>query len=104
MALAPFAKHLHVHDSFGRPADIQTYSRAERLAYGIGDLHMPVGWGSIPWDVLMERFCFQDGVIFNIELDRAFWKEAEACVATVRQFAANSRTTANSRPELTAMG
>lgn len=80
MALAPFAKHLHVHDSFGRPGDIQTYSRAERLVYGIGDLHMPVGWGSIPWDVLMEPLCFHDGVIFNIELDRAFWKEAEECV------------------------
>ncbi len=104
MALAPFAKHLHVHDSFGRPVDVLTYSRAERLAFGIGDLHMPIGWGSIPWDLLMERLRFHPGVIFNIELDRAYWSEAEACVQAVRELAAKARTTSSSQPEMTTAG
>jgi sugar phosphate isomerase/epimerase len=47
-ALARVSSHLHIHDSFGDPAQFWTFSRSERLAYGLGDLHLPIGWGSIP--------------------------------------------------------
>lgn len=83
-ALARFAKHVHVHDSFGRPHDIPTYSRAERLAFGQGDLHLPVGWGSIPWDALMARCTFPQGAIFNIELEQRYWGHAAETVARTR--------------------
>lgn len=92
-ALAPFAKHLHVHDSFGRPHDIKTHSRAERLAFGQGDIHLPIGWGSIPWGQLIERIRFHPGVIFNIELERTYWCEAENTIAAVRELAARAKTT-----------
>lgn len=91
-ALAPYAKHLHVHDSFGRPQDILTYSHAERLAFGQGDLHLPVGWGAVPWDDLMERCQFPPGVIFNIELEKRYWSEAEATVAATRRLAEHARS------------
>lgn len=83
-ALARFAKHVHVHDSFGRPHDIPTYSRAERLAFGQGDVHLPVGWGSIPWDALMARCTFPRGTIFNIELEQRYWEHAAETVARTR--------------------
>jgi sugar phosphate isomerase/epimerase len=92
VALAPVTKHLHVHDSFGRPAEIVTHSPAERLAFGQGDLHLPVGWGAIPWAELMEKCCFAEGVVFIIELDQRYWAHAEATVAATRALAAEART------------
>jgi len=91
-ALAPFAKHLHLHDSFGRPAEFFTPRRAERLAYGEGDLHLPLGLGNLPWDALMERLDFPGGVIFNIELAKPYWTELGKVIETARGLAARART------------
>lgn len=67
-ALARVCRHLHVHDSFGDPSQIRTYSRSERVAYGLGDLHLPLGWGSLPWQELMAALEFEPDIIFNLEL------------------------------------
>jgi len=91
--LAPHAKHLHVHDSFGRPQDVKSYFRAERLAFGQGDIHLPIGWGSFPWGQLIERVRFHPGVIFNIELEHSYWSEVENTITAVRDFAARAKTT-----------
>jgi sugar phosphate isomerase/epimerase len=93
--LSPFAKHLHVHDSFGRPAEFFTPRRAERLAYGEGDLHLPLGLGDIPWDTLMERLDFPAGVVFNIELSAPYWTDLADVVARVKALAAKARTGAS---------
>lgn len=85
-ALAPFAKHLHLHDSFGRPKDFWTYTLTEDLAFGVGDLHLPLGWGSIPWDALARECVFPEGVVANIELNRRWWAEARGTVATAKAF------------------
>jgi sugar phosphate isomerase/epimerase len=90
-ALAPFARHLHVHDSFGRQDDIWMYTEGERLAYGHGDLHLPVGWGDIPWDAVVNACEFPEGVLFNIELMDRYWYAAEECVAATRRLAAMAR-------------
>lgn len=86
-ALAPFAKHLHIHDSFGRPVMIERISRAERVAFGLGDLHLPLGWGSIPWKQLMETLQLPDEVIFMLELPPQYWPELASCLATVHKLA-----------------
>ncbi len=91
-ALAPHAVHLHMHDSFGRQDDIWMYTEGERLAYGHGDLHLPVGWGDIPWQALMSECVFPKGVLFNIELNQRYWYAAEECVATTRSIASTART------------
>lgn len=91
-ALAPFAKHLHMHDSFGRQDDIWMFTEGERLAYGHGDLHLPVGWGDIPWGKLMETCVFPHGVVFNIELQSRYWYSAQACVDAVKALASQART------------
>jgi sugar phosphate isomerase/epimerase len=91
-ALAPFAKHLHLHDSFGRPAEIHTPRRAERLAYGEGDLHLPLGLGNLPWDALMERLDFPGGVVFNVELPRPYWADLKEVMQRARDLAARART------------
>lgn len=91
-ALAPYAKHLHIHDSFGRQDDIWMYTEGERLAYGHGDLHLPVGWGDIPWQALMEQCVFPEGVVFNIELNQRYWYAAAECIEATRALAATAQT------------
>lgn len=83
-ALAPFAKHLHIHDSFGRVQNFQTFSRAERVAFGLGDLHLPIGWGAIPWDEIAATFDFPEGVVLNLELPSSYWSELENCIGSLR--------------------
>lgn len=90
-ALAPYSRHLHVHDSFGRQDDIWMYTDGERIAYGHGDLHLPVGWGDIPWDKLMAECEFPDGVLFNIELKERYWYAAQDTVDATRQLAEKAR-------------
>lgn len=88
--LAPLAKHLHLHDSFGRQDDIWMFTDGERVAYGHGDLHLPVGWGSIPWRQILEACVFPADTVFNIELKRRYWYEAANCIRTVKGFAAQA--------------
>ncbi|RST87142.1 sugar phosphate isomerase/epimerase [Aquibium carbonis] len=95
VALAPHARHLHVHDSFGRQDDIWMYTEGERLAYGHGDLHLPVGWGNIPWETLMAECVFPHGVVFNIELNQRYWYAAQETVDATRSLAASARTRAH---------
>ncbi len=83
-ALAPFAKHLHIHDSYGRQDDIWMFTEGERLAYGHGDLHLPVGWGDIPWNAIIDACRFPEGVVFNIELKDRYWYAAQDCVDAVK--------------------
>ena len=49
--LAPFANHLHVQDTFGWAHDLNV------PALGLGDLHLPPGWGRVP---LAEAFTTGD--------------------------------------------
>jgi sugar phosphate isomerase/epimerase len=91
-ALAPYSRHLHIHDSFGRQDDIWMYTEGERLAYGHGDLHLPVGWGDIPWDTLMAECEFAEGVLFNIELKQRYWYAAQETVDATKALAARART------------
>lgn len=91
-ALAPFARHLHIHDSFGRQDDIWMFTDGERAAYGHGDLHLPVGWGDIPWDAIMEECRFPEGVLFNIELKHRYWYAAQETVDATKALAAKVQT------------
>lgn len=85
--LAPFAKHLHIHDSFGRQDDIWMFTEGERLAYGHGDLHLPVGWGDIPFEDLMQECEFPQGTLFNIELKERYWYVAQEVVDATKRLA-----------------
>lgn len=86
-ALAPYAKHVHMHDSFGLPDDIWTYTKGERVAFGNSDLHLPTGWGSIPWEDVSRVCAFPAETLFNIELNERFWYAAEDCIANTRTVA-----------------
>lgn len=84
-AFAPVSGHVHLHDSFGRPTTIDTfYHAAERAAFGMGDLHLPLGWGDIPFAELLPGLPFLPGTVLNVELPPKYWAEVDACAATAR--------------------
>jgi sugar phosphate isomerase/epimerase len=86
-AFAPVVNHLHVHDSLGRPRTIGGFYRfAEQIAFGMGDLHLPMGWGDIPWQAILPRLRFRAGTVMIVELLERHWAELEQCAATARRF------------------
>jgi len=70
--MATISKHLHVHDSFGLQKKIWTYNNSEELSYGLGDLHLPIGWGNIPFDRIFEKLEFAKGLILILEIQERF--------------------------------
>lgn len=51
---APWVGHLHVNDNFGN-LDRGFDGEPERWAYGEADIHLPPGWGSIPYAEVFKR-------------------------------------------------
>ncbi|HEX2528989.1 MAG TPA: sugar phosphate isomerase/epimerase family protein [Geminicoccus sp.] len=82
---APLTNHLHLHDSFGRPLTLHGHTRSETVAFGMGDLHLPLGWGAIPWEEVLDGLTFLQGTIANIELPGRYEDEAVACVERARR-------------------
>lgn len=95
-AMAPVAGHLHVHDSFGRPQGFyQGYHPQENTAMGIGDLHMPLGWGDIDWDDIFSELEFLPGTVLMMEIGARYRFEQPKSLERARHLMAlNSRKTA----------
>ncbi|WP_420348867.1 sugar phosphate isomerase/epimerase family protein [Pelagibius sp.] len=83
-AFAPQVGHLHVHDCFGTPRTIWTPAESENLAYGLGDLHAPLGWGDMQWEEVFPTLPLQPGTILMLEIQRRYWAELAACVDRAR--------------------
>ena len=97
-AMAPISGHLHVHDSFGvGQGDLKAFYAQELSALGIGDIHMPIGWGDIPFDQIFDELTFLPGTILMMEISGRFRPEQAACLEKARKFAAsvNSRSAAS---------
>ncbi len=70
--MSQISKHLHVHDSFGNLNNMYTYNESEDLSYGFGDLHLPLGWGDIPFKKIFEELIFPKDCILNLEIQERF--------------------------------
>ncbi len=101
-ALARVARHVHVHNSFGDPVRLFTFVRAERVAFGLGDLHLPIGWGNLPWQELMDTLDFEADVIFNLELPGpyriALGESIEAMCGMIAAYSARQGAVKPGRP------
>lgn len=87
-AMAPVAGHLHVHDSFGRPQGFyRGYHLQENTAMGIGDLHMPLGWGDIDWEAIFSQIDVLPGTVLMMEIGRRYRREQPASLARARRLA-----------------
>lgn len=87
-AMAGVAGHLHVHDSFGRPQGFYTpYHPQENTAMGIGDLHMPLGWGDIDWDRIFSELTFLPDTVLMMEIGRRYRAEQPESLRRARALA-----------------
>ncbi len=96
-AFAPVVQHLHIHDSFGQPTTLKTIAQGEAVAYGQGDLHMPLGWGDLPWDDILPELTFRPDTIAMLEVRRRWWSEIDATLNEVRGFRDIINTSAGDR-------
>ena len=62
---APWVCHLHINDNFGK-LDMGVDYEGYRLPYGEADLHLPPGWGAIPFS---EAFARLDEFVGDIVLE-----------------------------------
>lgn len=79
---APHVVHLHAQDNFGRYeplrlTDRESYAQKGKLhwtALGRGDLHLPIGWGTIPWERLLTPLRAQgfNGTVVTEVLERFY--------------------------------
>lgn len=91
--LAPLTRHLHVHDSFALPRGFAPYSASEAILFGLGDLHLPPGRGSLPWEALA-ALPWAGPTIANLELVSQHQDQIAAAVAWTRAWVADARRSA----------
>lgn len=59
----PYIKHLHIHDCFGKCKTSSENQDINLIQFGIGDMHMPIGWGEIPYEKIFRLLKNYDGVL-----------------------------------------
>lgn len=73
--IEPYIKHIHLHDNFGKSSASYERKMHEMAAMGRGDMHMPIGWGTVPaMDILA---CLPNYVgIITLELRSRYYNYA----------------------------
>jgi len=91
---SPFVKHIHVHDNFGRFEEMRLkgYDQYKWIPYrrlvalGRGDLHLPPGWGKVPFDDVCEILKDYEGV-FMLEYHHYRYRmEADEILEQAREY------------------
>ena len=85
--IAPLSHHLHLNDCFGAIREGHNSLPGEALAYGSGDLHLPLGWGGLEWEKMLTEPSYPDQVILNDELHPTYWCALADDVAEMRRLA-----------------
>lgn len=87
-ALAPFVHHIHLNDCFGGEKPVAIALPAEAVAYGSGDLHLPLGWGTLPFERLLTEPAYPDiDLMLNQELHPTYWYALADDLAELRRLA-----------------
>lgn len=79
---APWVRHLHANDNFGR-LDWGFDSEPDRWPYGEADVHLPPGWGSIPYAEVFARLPQYQGDLI-LEIKSGFADYLGESLATMR--------------------
>ena len=83
--MVPLTRHLHIHDSFGRLKKMDTYMHSEDVTYGQGDLHLPLGWGNIPFEKIFSKFSFSSDIFLNFELADRYKRYYQSSYETAKK-------------------
>jgi sugar phosphate isomerase/epimerase len=85
-AFAPVVNHLHVTDNCGRPLSIQHAADHDFVAFGMGDLHLPIGWGSVPYADLLTDLPIRPGTRMIAEVKSGYGDHRAGDLAAMRSF------------------
>ncbi|CLQ37399.1 Uncharacterised protein [Mycobacterium tuberculosis] len=55
---------------------------------GLGDLHMPLGWGDIEWESIFSELDFLPGTIAMMEIGARYRAEQPECLERARRLMA----------------
>ena len=72
-AAGPHIRPPHVNDNFGKGKPESAPPYIEAMPLGIGDLHLPVGWGEIPYEDVFRTMAGYDGT-YILELQERFFE------------------------------
>ncbi len=84
-SIAPHVRHIHMHDNHGRCCASFEKRQTELAVMGRGDLHMPPGWGSIPFADIFSKLPEYEGAV-TIELRPRYREYVAAVLEDVQPF------------------
>jgi sugar phosphate isomerase/epimerase len=79
--------HVHMHDSFGLPQTVTGFLPSETAAFGLGDLHLPLGYGDIPFERLLPRLEVRPDTVLLCELPPHFHVDGPHCAERLAAWA-----------------
>jgi len=82
--LLPYAGHIHLHDNCGIRKDLKGPGFSNDLACGVGDIHLPLGWGRIPVEDVLAGLRGYNGII-NLEIERRFSYKYSESFSLIRE-------------------
>jgi sugar phosphate isomerase/epimerase len=62
---APYVKHMHVHDNYGKLCYYYEKTQVDLVPLGKGDMHMPIGWGAVPFKEILSELKGYPGIFLN---------------------------------------
>lgn len=80
---APWVRHLHINDNFGK-LDLGVDYEGYRLPYGEADLHLPPGWGALPFADAFDRLPDYEGDIV-LEIKERYRDHLDEALDTTRR-------------------
>lgn len=81
--IAKYVIHFHIHDNFGvLPKTDKHYIQLHTM--GEGDLHLPLGWGSIPYYEIFSTITFNNSSVLIVEIEPRFYLESKECLLSVK--------------------
>jgi sugar phosphate isomerase/epimerase len=83
--LAPLVRHVHLHDNFQRTNRTDEAAVSEHTVYGLGDLQLPPGRGTIPLGDLFQRMNFPENPSCCVELSPEHFSQVPAALHAARE-------------------
>jgi sugar phosphate isomerase/epimerase len=85
--MAPLVRHVHLHDNLQRTNLTGDPQVSEHTVYGLGDLHLPPGRGTIPLEELFRRVSFPEKPSCCVELSPEHFYSVPQALRAARELA-----------------